>query len=183
MCIRDSSEAALNVGARECDVYATFGEPLAEVEKKIDDFRLRAKKSGRNPDEIRFSVSTRPIVADTEAEAWDRAYSVLESVDPKTNSNISAVSATGSQRLVDFAKRGEVLDQRLFMPIAAATGGTGNSTALVGTADQVSDALLEYYKLGASTLLIRGFDPIDDAKYWGKDLIPMLREKVYKYDK
>ena len=178
-----SSEAALNVGARECDVYATFGEPLAEVEKKIDDFRLRAKKSGRNPDEIRFSVSTRPIVADTEAEAWDRAYSVLESVDPKTNSNISAVSATGSQRLVDFAKRGEVLDQRLFMPIAAATGGTGNSTALVGTADQVSDALLEYYKLGASTLLIRGFDPIDDAKYWGKDLIPMLREKVYKYDK
>ncbi len=69
------------------------------------------------------------------------------------------------------------------MPIAAATGGTGNSTALVGTADQVSDALLEYYKLGASTLLIRGFDPIDDAKYWGKNLIPMLREKVYKYDK
>ena len=177
-----SSEAALNVGARECDVYATFGEPLAEVEKKIYDFRLRAKKSGRNPDEIRFSVSTRPIVADTEAEAWDRAYSVLESVDPKTNSNISAVSATGSQRLVDFAKRGEVLDQRLFMPIAAATGGTGNSTALVGTADQVSDALLEYYKLGASTLLIRGFDPINDAKYWGKDLIPMLREKVYKYE-
>ena len=49
-------------------------------------------------------------------------------------------------------------------------------------ADQVSDALLEYYKLGASTLLIRGFDPINDAKYWGKDLIPMLREKVYKYE-
>jgi alkanesulfonate monooxygenase len=52
---------------------------------------------------------------------------------------------------------------------------------LVGTADQVAEALLEYYKLGATTLLVRGFDPINDAEYWGRELIPLLREKVHNY--
>jgi alkanesulfonate monooxygenase len=180
-----SSEAALDVGARECDVYATFGEPLIEVKKKINDFRDRAKRIGRDPSEIKFSVSTRPIVADTESEAWDKAYAVLHSVQNngvnESMGNVSGPSSIGSKRLVEFAQKGSVQDKRLFMPIAEATGGSGNSTALVGTADQVAEALLEYYKLGATTLLVRGFDPINDAEYWGRELIPLLREKVHNY--
>ena len=49
------------------------------------------------------------------------------------------------------------------MELAAATGARGNSTALVGTPDTVAAALLEYYKLGATSLLIRGYDPRRDA--------------------
>ena len=93
------------------------------------------------------------------------------------------LESVGSKRLGDFAKKRDILDRRLYMPIAAATGGAGNTTALVGTAEQVVESLMEYYKIGCSTILIRGFDPYNDAMYWGKELIPMLREEVRKYKK
>ena len=178
-----SSEVALNIGARECDVYATFGEPLAEVTDKISNFKRRVKHAGRDPTEVRFSVSTRPIVADTEKEAWERAYNTLDSVQ---NTNVpfnDRTMAVGSKRLVSFAKQGDIQDERLYMPIAAATGGTGNSTALVGTAEQVAESLLKYYRIGCTTILIRGFNPVEDAIYWGNELIPLLRDKVRKYHK
>ena len=183
-----ASEAALEVGAKECNVYAMWGEPLKEVEKKIKLFTDRVRRVGRNPKSVKFSVSTRPIVADTESEAWDIAHSTLENV-LKTNQNSmhgmgkERLESVGSQRLVDFAKDGEILDDRLYTPIAAATGGAGNTTALVGTAEQVSDSLLKYYKLGCSTLLVRGFDAYNDAVYWGKELIPHLKESVDNYHK
>ena len=47
--------------------------------------------------------------------------------------------------------------------MARLTGAKGNSTSLVGTPDQVADALLDYYDLGIRTFLIRGFDPLLDA--------------------
>jgi alkanesulfonate monooxygenase len=48
----------------------------------------------------------------------------------------------------------------------------------VGTPEQVADALLDYYDLGVTTFLIRGFDPLDDAIAYGRDLIPLVRDLV-----
>ena len=84
----------------------------------------------------------------------------------------------GAQRLLDAAALGSRLDKRLWTGVAALTGASGNSTGLVGTPEQVADALLDYYDLGVSTFLIRGFDPLDDAIGYGRDLIPLVRERV-----
>ena len=46
----------------------------------------------------------------------------------------------------------------------------------------VAKALLEYYKLGATSLLIRGYDPGTDATQYGEELIPRIRELVADYD-
>jgi alkanesulfonate monooxygenase len=48
----------------------------------------------------------------------------------------------------------------------------------VGTAEQVAEALLDYYDLGISTFLIRGFDPLDDAIDYGRQLIPLTRRLI-----
>jgi alkanesulfonate monooxygenase len=42
----------------------------------------------------------------------------------------------------------------------------------------VADALLDYYDLGVTTFLIRGFDPLDDAIDYGRELIPLTRKLV-----
>ena len=89
----------------------------------------------------------------------------------------------GAQRLVDFAREADVHDKRLWTPIAAAVGGSGNSTALVGTPEQVAESLLDYYELGVSTLLIRGFDPLADAIEYGRELIPLVRAEVARRDR
>ena len=57
------------------------------------------------------------------------------------------------------AEQGEVLDSRLWTGVARLTGARWNSTAPGRHPEQVAAALGEYYRLGVSTFLIRGFDP------------------------
>ena len=42
--------------------------------------------------------------------------------------------------------------------------------------------MLEYYKLGATSQLIRGYDPRPDAVQYGEELIPLIRKLVADYD-
>ena len=77
-----------------------------------------------------------------------------------------------------LAARGDVHDERLWTPIAGASSGSGNTTALVGTPEQVADAVARYYDIGVSGVLLRGFDPVADAREYGRELIPLIREKV-----
>ena len=175
-----ASEAAMEAGARHADVYALWGEPLAAIKEQIANIRARAAKYGR---EIRFSLSVRPILGDTEGEAWERARGILERVRGSVGESVgpnrpARLQSVGSRRLLDFATQGEVHDQRLWMPIAAATGAAGSTTALVGTAEQVADSLLAYYDAGCTTVLIRGFDPLQDTADYGRELIPMLRAEA-----
>ena len=90
--------------------------------------------------------------------------------------------AETARRLSSLIEGGEVQDERLWVPIAAAAQGSGNSTALVGTPEQVAEAIAKYYDLGVSGVLIRGFDPFEDAKIYGEELIPWIREKVKQRD-
>jgi alkanesulfonate monooxygenase len=71
-----------------------------------------------------------------------------------------------------------VLDERLWTGVARLTGAQWNSTALVGTPEQVAQSLGRYWQHGASTFLIRGFDPLDDAERYGRGLIPAIREHI-----
>jgi len=179
-----ASGPAVDVGAKHSDCYALWGEPLADVKERIAEVRAAASRYGRN---VTFSVSTRPILGATEEKAWERAHAILAKVQaarPNARAGVSArPQSVGSQRLLDAAARGEILDQRLWTPIAALTGASGNTTALVGTPEQVAESLLAYYDAGATTLLIRGFDPLNDAIDYGRDLLPIVRAEVAKRER
>ncbi len=76
------------------------------------------------------------------------------------------------------AAQGTVVDKRLWTGITALTKAAGNSTALVGTPEQVTESLLDYHDLGITTFLIRGFDPVVDALQYGRELLPLVRRAV-----
>jgi alkanesulfonate monooxygenase len=174
------SEAAIRALAAHVDVYMLWGEPLKDTARFMDRVRREAALSARNPT---FSLSTRPILAATEGEAWDRARALLERVlINRGGASAPKRQNVGSKRLLQVAAEAEVHDTCLWMSLAVATGAQGNSTALVGTPETVAQALLEYYKLGATSLLIRGYDPRPDAIQYGEVLIPRLRELVADYD-
>src|SRR5437764_675248 len=174
------SDAAIRALAPHVDVFMLWGEPLKDTAHFMERVRGEAALSGRNPT---FSLSTRPILAATEGEAWDRARAILDRVlinrggapEPKRQN-------VGSERLLQAAAEAEVHDTCLWTSLAVATGASGNSTALVGTPETVAKALLEYYKLGATSLLIRGYDPRPDAIQYGEELIPRVRELVAEHD-
>jgi alkanesulfonate monooxygenase len=176
-----ASEAAIPVAGKHADVYALWGESLDQVKELTTRVRAEASKHGR---QVRFSVSFRPILADTEGAAWDRAERILE--DTKRlrvqagYARGGPQQSEGARRLLAAAEKGTRVDKRLWTAIAQETGARSNSTALVGTPEQVADALLDYYDLGVTTFLIRGFDPLEDATDFGRELIPRTRALVAK---
>nr|WP_249681457.1 LLM class flavin-dependent oxidoreductase [Roseococcus pinisoli] len=173
-----SSEAAIEMGAEHCDCYALYGEPLKETAERMADFRRRAAKFGRAPG---FNISFRPIIAPTEGQAWDKARKMLQDLEnaglPRHAQDKSA------ERMLAIAARGDVHDERLWLPIAKATGAKGNTSCLVGTPRQVADAMLKYYELGVGSFLIRGFDPVADTTEFGRELIPMLKAGATELDR
>ena len=131
----------------------------------------------------RFSLSTRPILAETDDRAWDRARDILRRLqDRRGGVSPPRPENLGSQRLLAAAAASEVHDTCLWMKLAEATGARGNSTALVGAPDTVAKAMLAYYKLGATSLLIRGYEPLEDAVQYGAELIPLVRKLVAEAD-
>ncbi|HEX7760554.1 MAG TPA: LLM class flavin-dependent oxidoreductase [Caulobacteraceae bacterium] len=175
-----ASDAAIPVAGKHADIYALWGETQAQVREIVSRVRTAAARWGRDP---RFSLSLRPVLAGTEEGAWKRAKDIedqtrelREKSGLKTHDH--APPNAGAQRLLQASAQGARLDKRLWTGVAALTGASGNSTGLVGTPEQVADALLDYYDLGVSTFLIRGFDPLEDAIAYGRDLIPLVRERV-----
>lgn len=176
------SGPALPVGAKHADTYMVWGEPVASVQATMDEVQAEAAKHGRKP---KFSVSFRPIIAKNEEAAWERARGYLERIVSLRGGTIPkyAPQNAGSHRLLALAEDGDVHDERLWTAIAKAVGAYGNTTALVGTPDQVCESLLRYYDAGVSTILIRGFEPLADASEYGKELIPMVRAEVAKRER
>ena len=57
-------------------------------------------------------------------------------------------------------------------------GAGGNTTALVGSPETVAAAILDYVEIGVDTVLIRGYDPLDDAVDYGRYVIPLVRQEL-----
>lgn len=183
-----ASDAAIEVAAKHADVYMMWGEPLEQVRERIARVRKAAARHGREQ-QIRFSLSLRPILGATEAEAWARAERILADAQQRIGIRQGnrreknfGKSNVGSERLVQLASQRKVHDTRLWTEIAALGGGAGNSTSLVGTADQVAEAALAYYELGVTTFLFRGFDQLRDAVEYGQELIPRIKARVQQHE-
>jgi alkanesulfonate monooxygenase len=172
----------------------------------METINAAAERIGRT---LRYSISLRPIIADTEEEAWEKAEWIAEETAARIrlakermegrqetyqglggqkNATFSidrdtgGTTSVGRKRLIEMSADQDVYDERLWMKVANLTGAAGNSTALVGTPEQVAEAMLRYYDLGITTLLLKGFDPLADAMEFGKRLVPLLREGAVSRD-
>jgi alkanesulfonate monooxygenase len=201
-----ASPPAIAVGAAEADVYAFWGEPRDAVAARMATIDQAAAAVGRS---LRYSISLRPIIADTEDEAWEKAEWIAAETAARielakermaghkdtytglggernatfsVNRDTGGTTSVGRKRLIEMSADKDVHDERLWMKVANLTGAAGNSTALVGTPEQVAEAMLRYYDIGCTTLLLKGFDPLPDAVDFGKQLLPLVREGAARRD-
>ncbi|MBC7576938.1 MAG: LLM class flavin-dependent oxidoreductase, partial [Tardiphaga sp.] len=176
-----ASDAAIEVAGKHADTFALWGESYVQVRDVTSRVRAAAARHGRPAP--RFSLSVRPIIADTEEKAWAKADDILAratALQDKTGYRKPADghATAGAKRLLALAEQGTRIDKRLWTEMAALTGANSNTTALVGTPEQVAEVFGDYYDLGVSHFLIRGFDPLIDAIDYGRDLIPRTRELI-----
>jgi alkanesulfonate monooxygenase len=181
-----SSDAAYRVGGQEGDIFGLWGEPLAETAEQIATVNAYADAAGKT--RPRIWVSFRPIIAATDALAWEKAHETLARLSGGAVVGMGGASLTerarvepqnrGSQRLLEVAARGELHDRALWTGPVTATNAAGSSTALVGSPETVAAALLDYVDIGCDLLSIRGFDPLNDAIDYGRYVLPIVREEL-----
>lgn len=176
-----TSDGAYDLAVRHSDLYAVWAEPLVDTKARIDKLHAFAARHGVAAP--RVSLSVRLIIGETEDQAWAKARHIVEQL--KTGQAQRAVGirgdrgqSGGGQRQLALAEKAEVFDRNLFLGTSTAIGGGTDSTSLVGTPDQIVASLLDYYDIGVTTFLSRGYDPYHDAVDYGRYIIPAVREAV-----
>lgn len=177
-----SSPAGLEVAAEHTDVYLTWGEPPAQVEKKIKHVNKLAQEKGRK---LTFGIRLHVIVRETEAEAWEAAEKLIQYVDDDAIASAQKIYArmdSEGQRLMSELHRGNrsnlEISPNLWAGIGLVRGGAG--TALVGDPDTVAARMKEYADLGIENFVLSGYPHLEEAYRTAELLFPRLpihREK------
>ena len=179
-----SSEAGHALAAEQVDTYLTWGEPPAEVAKKVADVRQRAAAQGR---EVSFGIRLHVIVRETEEQAWAAADALISRVDDETVARAQAVFARmdseGQRRMAALhatgGKRSRAdleISPNLWAGVGLVRGGAG--TALVGNPQQVAARIQEYADLGLDSFVLSGYPHLEEAYRFAELVFPLLPQRL-----
>lgn len=171
-----SSEAGHDVAAKHIDTYLTWAETPAMVSEKITDVRERARQRGRS---IKIGLRVQVIVRETSEEAWDAAHKLIQYVTEddvhEAQSLLDRFDSVGQRRMSQLVRQHRntlEISPNLWAGIGQVRGGVG--TALVGSADEVAERLLEYADLGIDTFILSGYPHLEEAYRIAELLFPRL---------
>jgi alkanesulfonate monooxygenase len=185
-----SSGPAHELAAEQVDTYLTWGEPPAEVAKKLADVRQRAAARGRT---LSYGIRLHVIVRETEDEAWRAAAEVVSELDEATvaaaQARFKSMDSVGQRRMAELhggqfnkadVRQGLEIAPNLWAGVGLVRGGAG--TALVGNPQQVADRIREYADLGLESFILSGYPHLDEAHRFAELVFPLLpldvREKL-----
>jgi len=178
-----SSAAAHELAAEQVDAYLTWGEPPADVAKKIADVRERAARKGRT---VKFGIRLHVIVRETEDEAWRAAESLISRVDDETviraQAAFARMDSEGQRRMAALhaggARRTRAdleISPNLWAGVGLVRGGAG--TALVGDPKTVAARIEEYASLGIDNFIFSGYPHLEEAYRFAELVFPLLPRK------
>lgn len=179
-----SSAAAHELAAEQVDAYLTWGEPPAEVARKIADVRNRAARKGRK---VEFGIRLHVIVRETEEAAWKAADELISRVDDETviraQAAFARMDSEGQRRMAALhaggAKRSRAdleISPNLWAGVGLVRGGAG--TALVGDAKTVAARIEEYAALGLDKFILSGYPHLEEAYRFAELVFPLLSRKA-----
>lgn len=198
-----SSNAAHDIAAEQTELYLTWGEPPAEVEKKFADVRKRAAAVGRT---VRFGVRLHVIPRETNELAWAAAEDLIKHLDDatiaKAQSAFSNMDSEGQRRMRALHKAPTLGTNVSSLPPGGALtprGGPsafgrsrvdleispnlwagvglargGAGTALVGDGETIARRLKEYESIGADTFVLSGYPHLEEAYRFAELVFPHI---------
>ncbi|RST52910.1 FMNH2-dependent alkanesulfonate monooxygenase [Variovorax sp. DXTD-1] len=179
-----SSAAAHELAAEQVDAYLTWGEPPAEVARKIADVRNRAARKGRK---VEFGIRLHVIVRETEDAAWKAAEELISRVDDETviraQAAFARMDSEGQRRMAALHAGGAMrsraeleISPNLWAGVGLVRGGAG--TALVGDPKTVAARIEEYAALGLDKFILSGYPHLEEAYRFAELVFPLLSRRA-----
>jgi alkanesulfonate monooxygenase len=173
-----SSDLAYTAGGREADIFALWGEPLQQTKEQIDRVYGEATQAGRT-DRIRFWVTFRPVVAETDELAQQKAAALVdEAARAYRGLEHNLSTNVGSVRLREISQLAETHEDGVIWTPKAIAGAGGASSFIVGSPDTIAETLVKYVELGADIISLPTLGHLEDAIDAGRYIIPLVRQKI-----
>ncbi|MCU1482886.1 MAG: Flavin-dependent oxidoreductase, F420-dependent methylene-tetrahydromethanopterin reductase [Subtercola sp.] len=172
-----SSDFAYASGGQQADIFALWGEPLKETKQQIDRVYDEAHKAGRT-ERIRFWVTFRPVVAETDELAEQKARGIVEAAAKVYGNFGQGATNVGTVRLQEIAKAAEYHEDGVLWTPRAFAGAGGASSLLVGSPETIAKTLVKYVELGADIISLPSLGDIGESIDTGRYIIPLVHEEV-----
>lgn len=175
-----ASPAAERTGAAEADVQLFWGEPLDGIEERIERLQQLSAEMDRDAP-LEFGLRITTVCRRTSEQAWAAAEARLAQFRAGGADWIAAWHtgrAVGQDRLLALQDRGRVLDTCLFTEPAKVGGGGAATTWLVGSYDEVAEALAAYHRRGVTHFILSDTPYREEALHIGWQLLPRVRALV-----
>ena len=163
-----SSRAARDMASRVSDWYFTNGNTPQEIRKQVDDIQAKAAANGHR---VRIGVNAFAIARETEKEAKAVLAEIIEKANPE------AVNAFGHEvkNAGKASPEGEGnWAKSTFDDLVQYNDGFRSN--LIGTPQQIAERILALKDAGASLILLGFLHFQEEVEYFGKHVIPLVRE-------
>ena len=163
-----SSTVAKNIAARYSDWHFNNGSNVEVFKKRADEVRALAVANGRH---IRIGMNGFLIARDTEKEARDTYKEIMRLADWDTVKQYSEQVKEAGKSTKDGV--GLWTDAKLEDLVQWNNGFKPN---LIGTPEQIAERIVAFKDAGLGLLLMGFLHFQEEIEYFGKRVVPLVRE-------
>jgi alkanesulfonate monooxygenase len=169
--IAGNSDAARRLAVARGTCWMRLGDTLENVAAVAPAARADGVEVG-----LRFAAIARP----TRAEAVEAAHELIRGLgtgEPERSGESTFVRESDSVSMNDLHRRAseEWLSATVWAGAVRTHGAA--SIALVGSAEQVAEALLAYGRAGVSQFILSAWPKRESMEFFGRHVIPLVRER------
>ena len=174
--IGGTSEKAMDLCANQGDAYLSWIMPQNILAKHLSQVQTKSKSRNRI---VKYGLRTHIIVRENEAKAWEAAEELLSAASPKVMDQRKSQSGITEMVGRSMQERNQNMHRDtkyLWNGISSVRVNCG--TALVGDLEQVSEELLEYWKLGIDEFILSGYPHLEECRRVSRELLPLVQQKI-----
>ncbi|MEV3950590.1 LLM class flavin-dependent oxidoreductase [Streptomyces halstedii] len=161
------SDEAIRLSGMFADTHVLWAERPEDTRRTIERVWGGSAAHGRR---VRIALRMHVIVRETEEEAWRAAEHIAARIDPQVAETRAAqIRSQGSN-----SRRGQLTlaqdETRIGRHLWTGTGTArfGASVSVVGDAEQVTEQLMEFRRMGVDDLILSGYPKEREARRFGQ---------------
>jgi alkanesulfonate monooxygenase len=170
-----ASEAAIDMAARQADVYMMSASTVENIAARIDDVRRRAAEVGRS---LRFCVAGTLFSAETDDQARAWAVDFANHADLEVVAERNALGRQTTSLEDIRARAGTNVHTWISPNIWSGIAHLNYGAAWVGSYASIADLFEEYANAGVSIFQIYGYPMLEEAYHVGETMIGLVKARL-----